>query len=293
MISSPVTEPFADWLDVTFPPGSDLPDQVQLLFDGLLCPVASDDGKGRIFIDTGGGKAVIHRTQDYCRVSLSGGVLRFLRGCGRLHEMLGVMASGPHKVTRLDAACDYAVDTPPVIEWLSSRFPDDRVCFQRKAIRITRLLSRRDDGCLTGTWYAGHRSSARVTARVYDKQHEALERRGEVLPPLTRVEFTFRKDHGCTLRDVAMPASLYYQFASPKLVERPHGVPDWYPHGEGWESRPKAPKLPYELFKRRVESSPELERLAELAAQFGPEGQALLIRTFTNCLRGKGEREAG
>lgn len=283
MISSPVNEPFADWLDLTFPPECGALGEVHTFFDGLLCPVAwtSDD---RTCIEAEGGKVFLDRAKRFHRLSISGGVLHFLRSVGRFSELLGVLGSHPHKVTRLDVACDYGVDTPAVLGWLDSVYPEDRVCLQRKAIKVTRLLSRRADGALTGTWYAGHRSNARVTARVYDKQHEALEKRGERIAPRTRVELTFRKDHGCTLRDAYMPASLFYQFASPTLVAAPEGVPEWVPHGEGWEGTARAPELPYEVFKRRVETSPELDRLAELASQFGPNARALLLRAFADRL---------
>ena len=283
MISSPISEPFADWLDVTFPPESGVLDHVHMFFDALLCPVAWES-EDRVCIDAEGGKVFLDRSKRFCRVSVSGGVLKFLRSVGQFHDLLSVMGSEPHKVTRLDVACDYAVDTPRVLDWLDTKYPDDRVQLQRKAIKVTRLLSRREDGELTGTWYAGHRSNARVTARVYDKQHEALEQRGETLPPRTRVELTFRKDHGCTLRDAAMPVSLYYQFASPALVERPVDAPEWVSHAEGWEGTPPDTKLPYEVFKRRLETSPELARLAELANQMGPGARALLIRAFTDRL---------
>ena len=73
----------------------------------------------------------------------------------------------------------------------------------------------------------GHRTAARMTARVYDKSFEALKNRGEVYPlPVTRYEVTARKDSGVTLRDAAEPAAIFWHIASPALIpSKPKGIP--------------------------------------------------------------------
>lgn len=280
------TKPFADWLDVTYRP-EDFADEdhpiseIRRFLDSQLCPVLYADAE-QTRIRVGAGVVAISFKRQCWRVSFSGAALHFLRVSGELEMCLSVLALSPHKVTRLDVAVDLATDAPGFLRALEARYPDDRINLQRKAIKVTRFYSARDsDGQQTGTWYAGHRSSARVTARVYDKQAEALDKRGETLPPTTRIELTFRKDHGCTLRDVAMPASLFYQYASPALLSAPPGLPEWVSHASGWESPQKAPPLDFEVFCRRVETSPELARLIELANEIGPQGRAMLIRRFT------------
>lgn len=278
------SEPFADWLDVTCPPDSSFADDVHLFFDRLLCPVRFSD-PDRVGIDVGDGLLVIERKARFHRVSLSGSGLAYLRENSCLQEYLSVLGGYPHKVTRLDLAVDLLCDAPPILRGLEDRYPNDLVPLSRKNSRVTRMYSARpSDGAQTGTWYVGHRSSARVTARVYDKQAEVFSRTGELVPPRTRFELTFRKDQGCTLRDVAMPQSLYYQYASPALLSAPEGVSAWSPHAEGWAGEKMPVRLPYEVFKRRVENSPELLRLAELASQFGDEGAALILRTFNDRL---------
>lgn len=276
---------FCDWLDVTFKPTDSPVSQIRLWLDSMLCPVRYEDDQGAK-VDVGYGLISFDTRERFHRISASGAALEHFRLTGELENYLSLLASQPHTVTRLDAARDYPVDAPPFLRRLEERYPNDKVNLQRKALRVTRMYSSRDsDGALTGTWYVGHRSQARVTARVYDKQAEALEKRGEELPPTTRVELTFRKDHGCTLRDAAMPYSLYHQFASPALVEKPSDAPEWSPHGEGWSGDPVTPKLPLDLFKRRVEYSPELARLIELSKAFGEPGIDILLRTLETQIR--------
>lgn len=294
MICSQGGEVFCDWLDVTFSPDDHPLESLRLWFDANLWPVrfteplrSGYDVGFDIASGSSSGVLVVEDRDRFARISASGGVLRYLRANSLLEDYLGLLAQCPHKVTRLDAACDYPIDGPDALRSLEAAYPDDRVSFQRKALKVTRLYSAREDGRQTGTWYAGHRSSARVTARVYDKQCEAYEKRGEYLPPTTRVELSFRKDHGCTLRDAIMPTSLYYQYASPVLVKRPQNVPDWVSHAEPWVGSPPPVKLDYEVFKRRLETSPELLRLAELAAMHGESGEALLLRTFADAVRSK------
>jgi hypothetical protein len=278
---------FCDWLDVTYSPESSPISDVHLFLDTLLCPVRYSDNEQTI-IDVGNGVLVMQLKKRFHRFSASGAALAHLRKLLEFEPFLSILASCPHKVTRLDAALDIPIDAPKILRFLESKFPKDEVNLQRKSLRVTRMYSARaSDGSQTGTWYAGHRSSARVTARVYDKQAESLDKRGEVILPLTRVELTFRKDHGCTLRDAAMPYSLFHSFAAPLLQNPPSDVPEWVPNGDPWVSPPVRPKLPYELFKRRLETSPELDRLIELASGFGESGEALILRAFSDRLHAR------
>lgn len=271
---------FCDWLDVTCSPDDSFVDRVRTFFDSLLCPVAYADDD-RVCLAVGNGKLVLDLKRRFHRSSASGEVLSFLRTAGVFEQYLSLLGEVPHKVTRLDAARDSTDDGPDVLRSLEAAYPDDRVSLTRKAMRVTRLYSARpSDGRQTGTWYVGHRSSGRVTARVYDKQAQLLDTRGVTIGPRTRYELTFRKDLGCTLRDAAMPASLFYQYASPALLGRPSGVPEWRPnHDMHWP--PVADDLlPYGMFLRRLENSPELDRLAELAGQYDDVGIEAVMRDF-------------
>jgi hypothetical protein len=279
---------FCDWLDVTCSPEVSFLSNIRAFCDRNLWPVAYQD-KERVMIQVGTGKLALDTKKRFHRASASGAVLSVFRAAGVLEQYLALLGAVPHRITRLDAALDLPVDGPQILRALESRYPSDNVSLTRKSLRVTRLYSaRRSDGQLTGTWYVGHRSNARVTARVYDKQNEVLEKTGVESPPRTRYELTFKKDLGCTLRDCLMPASLFYQYASGTLLERPEGIPDWVPDKDAdWSSVPVDVALPYEVFCRRVELSPEIDRLAELAAQFGEVGQPVLIRAFKRALSNK------
>lgn len=280
------TEPFCDWLDVTCAPESSF---IPLLLSFLDChffPVAFSEGFKTGF-KVGEGVLVIEQRLRFHRASASGSCVDHLRRSGIFRDYVNVLGSVAHKVTRLDVAVDVSVDAPSVLRDLERCYPADLFSFGRKSLRVTRLYSARpSDGQLTGTWYAGHRSSARVTCRVYDKQSEALEKRGESLPPTTRFELTFRKDYGCSLYDVLMPQSLFYSHASPGLLDAPSvPVAPWESRGTvPWESEPVDYSLTISVFDKRVSASPEIARLAELAAQFGPEGKALILRHFERAL---------
>lgn len=288
MISSETcSDVFCDWLDVTCNPENTFVEDVRLFFDALLFPVRYSDSEKTI-VDVGpSGTAKFETKSRYHRVGLSGGCISHLRSISEFGNLLSHLATVPHKVTRLDAARDYGIDFPQARELLDSMFPDGLVRLTRKASRVTTMLSRRWDGELTGTWYVGHRKAGRVSARIYDKQYERLcafklDRPGVgfEIPPITRIELTFRKDHGCTLRDAYMPASLFHHYSGGLFTERPPESPEWLPHGEGWSASPVAPSMPLQLLQRRMELSPELDRLAELSSAYGETGRALLLRVF-------------
>ena len=274
---------FCDWLDVTCSPEASFLDELTEWVTGGWPVAFADVIAGRTLFSVGEGKLLLERKPRFHRASASGSVLSALRALGEYGDYLTILSSVPHSVTRLDAALDVAVDAPTILRGLERRHSADQVQITRKTLRVTRLYSKRSDGQLTGTWYAGHRSKARITARVYDKQAEALDRRCETLPPTTRYELTFRKDVGCTLRDAYMPASLFYEYSG-ELIDRDPSVPSWTPHGDGWVSSPVDTDLTFEKYRRRVESSPELEALGALAAQFGPGGVELAVRVYREKL---------
>jgi len=276
---------FCDWLDVTCSPDDSFLDDLALWLNQKYFFVAySDKSVTRYVTPDQRGSAMLERKHNFHKASLSGVVLDHLRSIDCLGELLGLLGSVRHKVTRLDAALDVWTDCAPVLRKLERKFPDGRVNLSRKALKVTQLYSVRDDGKLSGTWYVGHRTSARVTARVYDKQLEALEKRGEAILPCTRYELTFRKDHGCSLQDALVPHSLFYQYASPTLLKSPEGAPGWVSDPEGWKGVKPDLRLPYEVYKRRVELSPEIDALVNLALKLGPKGQPIAERIFRERL---------
>lgn len=254
-----------DWLDVTYPP-DDTPESAVL----LVIQAAGAEAKPSSGIDQvwslNHGTLKIEYRRNYARISASGAFLDGLRAAGLFPDYLSALAESPHAVTRLDAAYDVPVDSPPILRKLIKRYPQE-FRFTRKALRTKRLLETRPDGQESGTWYAGHRQKAAVTARVYDKQLERLNVAGEAIPPLTRYELTFRKGIGATLRDAFEPERLFWHYAEPLLLKRPQNVPEWQSGwGGGWHYQREEVPLAGVL-KSRIENSAEIASLAELAAR--------------------------
>lgn len=279
------SEPFCDWLDVTCSPEASFFDSLVSFMVCCVYPVAfSEPDKGRVGYSVGAGILVLDKKSRFHRASASGGVIQRLKDDGYFRDYVNILGSVPHNVTRLDAAVDLYTDAPPYLRFLEGKYPDDRFSFGRKSLRVTRLYSKREsDGALTGTWYVGHRSSARVTARVYDKREEAMEKRRQVLPPTTRIELTFKKDYNCSLWDVLMPESLFYSHAAPCLLDVPEDkcIIPWAEKGLiPWKSAPVDTNLTINVFERRVTHSPELLELARLVSELGEEAKPIVMRRF-------------
>lgn len=285
MISLANKDVFCDYLRVTSPPGdTGFLESLSLFLDRNLYPVSFSKSRvvGR---NVGLGLVLLQKDRLYSLASASGAALARMREDGCFEDYLSVLSSYPHTVTRLDAALDLDKDAPPFLRALERRYSDDKFSFGRKKLQVTRLYSRREsDNALTGSWYAGYKSRAKVTVRVYDKQNEVLAKTGVAICPRTRVELVFTSAVGATLRDAFMPNSIFYDHASPSLVPRPDGVPNWVPHGNLWASVAKEGELPIDTYKRRLETSPELDRLVELAVSLGPNGVQLAKRIYQEKL---------
>lgn len=275
-----------DWVDVTYSPVEAPYPEVNGLLLGLGYDVVRERGGRMVYrpAKSSGfhGIVAIEHRSGFARISASGGVCTALRAQGAWDEYLSLLGSSPHKVTRVDAALDLSVDAADVIPQLCARYPEGRVNLSRKALGIVRVVSMRDDGRESGTFYVGRDAkAARFTARVYDKSLEALQRRGQVLPTTTRFEVTACKDSGATLRDVAMPEALFWHIAAPALLQRPEGVPMWEKNQDlGWSAPPRSFN-PADVLQRRVEGSGELEALLQVADSMGASGRAYLIHLLT------------
>lgn len=252
-----------DWLDVTYAPDN-TPERVVLdvlQMAGAECLNSDDNGAAwRV----GDGIFKLQRKSTFHRYSASGAVLEHLRMQGFYMDYLSALSESPHAITRLDAAHDVLTDAAPIIAKLRKRYPHE--CnLSRKALRTKSILEARADGKESGTWYVGHKSKGRITARVYDKQLQMLNVHGVKIPATTRYELTFKKDVGPTLRDAAEPERLFWHYASPVLLKRPTGVPEWSSGwGIGWHYQKPDIALAGVL-KSRIESSSELRAILALA----------------------------
>lgn len=278
---------FCDWLDVTYAPDDCPYPDLNLLLLGADFAVTRDRSGAVMYVPPAGrGMAKVTHASRYAKISLSGAVCAALRDLGLWDEVLSILGTSPHKVTRLDAAIDFAMDAADVISSLRARYASGRVALGRKALPVTVMLAVRSDGRESGTYYVGHRTAARQTLRVYDKTLEMLEKYGEVIPVTTRVEVTARKDSGATLRDAALPCALFWHIAAPAVFSLPEGVPVWVPDTElGYVSVPRTFE-PAETLRRRVEASAELEALASVADSMGDAGRDYLLHLLTRRLRG-------
>ena len=252
-----------DWLDVTYAPDNTperaVLDVLQLA--GAECLNTDDKGSSwRV----GTGIFKLQWKFTFHRFSASGAVLEHLRMCHLYMDYLSALSEAPHAITRLDAAHDVLTDSAPVIANLRKRYPHE--CnLSRKALRTKSILETRPDGKESGTWYEGHNSRGRITAKVYDKQLQMLNVHGIEIPPTARYELTFKKDIGTTLRDAAEPARLFWSHASPVLLKAPAGLSDWVSGwGGGWHY--EKPEIALAgLLKSRIESSAELQSILALA----------------------------
>jgi hypothetical protein len=271
---------FCDWLDVTFAPSNAPYAELNRLLLGLDFEVLDTRDRGKkIYRPRAGGRGVIEvrQTSLWDRVSASGASCAALRDAGAWLEYLTVLSDQPHKVTRLDAALDLPVDGADLVESMHTRYPAG-VNLGRKMLTTSVLLAARPDGRQTGTWYAGYRSSARLTARVYDKAWEVLCKTGVEVLPCGRIEITARKDYGATLRDAGDPVALFWEGASPAILQAPEIVPmrpD--PSDLGWRSPPRAFDAAVVL-RRRIENLAELDALALVADDLGPGGRQYMLQ---------------
>lgn len=281
------TEPFCDWLDVTYSPVSDLIGSEfksgilpnWLLHTGAI--VLSSCLEKTVFRVGLHGTVVMQSNKRFNRVSASGASLAHFRALGVYMDFLSELSSEPHRVTRLDAAIDVSRDGADVFAECESMFTESTARLGRKDLPVKWEKRIREDGRPTGTCYLGHKTRARHTARVYDKADEALCRRGEHIPPTARYEVTARGERdrpSPTLRDAAEPLSLFWHIASPTLLRAPVGVPDWVPgDGESWTFK-RPVLLPAEIVEKRIGFNPDLDKIAEIASKDGQGGLKRMLR---------------
>jgi len=278
---TPFYSPTPDWLDVTYSP-DDSPDSLlrefieahglvgesgnsssreSFRFMSLNDPLSAEYGSLHISIKYGA-----------YRVSASGAFLASLRFRGLFAQYLTLLASCPYRVTRLDAALDVPSDAASILADLDQLHPYSISLNRQRPLRTKMITERRADGLRSGTWYAGHMSDSRVTARVYDKTLEIFNRSGvELGRPYTRYELTFRR--GLTsLNDAYNPSAIFWAHIG-ALLPVPSDAPVWIPsEAPAWIFE-RVEVLPHEALLRRVSNSAELDVMIALAQKCGPEWQ--------------------
>lgn len=214
--------------------------------------------------------------------SASGVVLAALREAGALLDYCTAVASVvSFNVTHVDVASDELCDVPGVLEAEYLRLASTGVNLTRKRIgpgHVRKLFSRGVDGRDTGSVMIGNRGTSRVSAILYDRQHDAISKGKPDPGLLLRREIRVGLP-GLSLHDVIDPAPLFYHLASPGLVPWPTGMRDWLPRGEGFTvDRPRRDAM--EKIQRLVERSTDLQRLFDLADQLPGEGIDVLVHVI-------------
>lgn len=266
------TPVFCDWLDVTTAP--DREDSLRATLGPLICGCFGSKLSDDLY-QLGDGKIKLSLKRGVFRVSISGAAIRVLETQGVWETFLAELGDGPYRVTRLDAAVDLPFDGAEAMALLQAAYPRGFVRLSQRPIKVKEFLEVRADGLKTGTWYAGHRSNAEITCRVYDKANQLLEASGLVVPARTRAELTCRK--GCTLRDAFEPERVFWHYMAPAVFDRPEGTPEWSSGwGEGWKME-RVELLPAQRLKNYIERSPELAAIIELADATGVHGRSMAM----------------
>lgn len=277
-----MTEVFADYVGVTFPveEWAEVRQGVGPCLDAIGATVEVDEPGSVLWRSGPTGTVKAKRYGPVMALSASGAVLAGLRVAKLLGVYLSAVAAKPHTVTRLDASMDVPEPTAPVLRRIVDKAASpDGLRLTRKRVEerhVTRLVSRLPNGDDTGTCYVGSKS-AEVRLCVYDKRLERLERKLGDCGPLTRYEVRLKSQVGVTLRDVVEPAAVFWHFVAPDVLERPAGVPDWVPNGEGFVVSHVEPPTPLARLRRRVETSADARALVALADEVGPYGFAMLV----------------
>ena len=288
------TSVFSDWLDVTCSPDDSFIDSVSYALDSIGGHVISYDRD--VVYSLGNGTVKLQRNKCFHKVGVSGSALFRIRELGKLDYFLSCLGEVPHSVTRLDVSLDALQDGADVFAHFQKRFskPSKYPKLSRKAVVPSYFSSRREsDGRVTGTVNIGAYKNTKVSARIYDKQHEALQKRGEILPPTVRYELTVRKDMQPSLRDVVQPTGIFWHYMGNTLLTLPDDAPSWEPGwGGAWKMQVEKPLL-YQVVKSKVETNPELQRIFELADSMCPDGREIVFRMIKESYVGRQKLVSG
>jgi len=267
---------FCDKMNVSFNPDiqDSVIDSVRPILDGAGGQLEYSERGVNVYRFPTKGTIRMGKTFRVFTVQASGQALAALRAASLFGEYLRAISDQPHRVTLLHATLDIPEYSPPLLDRLYRAGKAGRVSLSRKSIApcmVQYVKGPNPQGDDTGTVYLNN-MKAEVYGKVYDKQQERLDNAGEHIPPTTRIELGITSKQGISLKDAWDPTSVFYKYASPGLVERPEGVPEFVPGGVGFELPKVVPLLPAQRLARRVENSADLTEILKLAEQVGPHG---------------------
>lgn len=216
---------FCDWLDLTFSPTEDIDSWLR----PFLASMGSLEKEPTVYSFPSGGVIKHQKGLRWQRLSISGASLGVIRLYSLFDELLSLVSRHPYKVTRLDAALDVGVDAAPIVSRLWAVYQSGGLRLNVwNELTCKAILSSRFDGVITGTFYGGNRRRNKVTARVYDKQHEYFERHSLDIGSRIRYELTVKTDQ-VNLRDVADPAPVFWHYMNPGVIRPDSDVSPWVP----------------------------------------------------------------
>lgn len=277
-----VGDVFCDWLDATYSVDSPVIGEISafVVEHGASCSRGGDDRRRtyRFDRDEYGGTLVLERSHRYSRVSASGSLLSHLRAAGLFTSFIAHLSTDAHNVSRMDLAMDRYEDGALMIKRMRRKYSKVGVtcALGRKSLPVTYMTSVRADGKETGSFYAGHRTQARITGRLYDKQAQMLSVHGETIPPTVRAEITVRGENGRpgpSLYDALHPEKLFWHVASPVFAKAPRNVSPWVSGwGGGWVYDTPEQPLPAEKLARMVDNCHVLDDLKAQAEKINGDG---------------------
>lgn len=200
------------------------------------------------------------------KIEAKGQFLDLLRRRGRYTEFLTLISLFPHKVTRLDVTADFSHPAHEFVNNLMASVQSGTLAFTRKLINPQKckfMQSLNADNVLTGCVYLAQ--GADISAKVYDKQAERMDKAGLAIPQRTRVEISLNRGAGATLRDASLPHIAFQHFAGKFLVDCPDV--EWSPMAEGFQQDPPRVSNNLERINYLADTSMDLRSLVGLLAQ--------------------------
>lgn len=289
--------PFTDYLSLTTPleHAELVCAELQPVLDAAGGHVGGTDERGTVYRVAAGTIKLQSWGSSVLMVSASGSAITQLRRAGLYGEYLAALSPFPHRVSRLDAALDFADDASPLIRWLWRRAANGGIALSRKSVpgsNCSKHIAPGIDGRETGTVYVGA-PSAKVRAVIYDKRQEVYARTGEDVGPRLRYEIRVKGELGPTLADAFDPARLFWHYAAPDLLQAPIGVQPWVSHAQGFAMPERVSFTASQLLDRKLESSADVRRLLELAGQMGLLGVDFLCQKLRKLARSQTETPPG
>jgi hypothetical protein len=274
---------FCDWLDVTFSPEAFDYTEFCMSVCNLYPHIAEKPHKDHDshLLLIGGGTLLVSFKKTFIRMSFSGGALSELRETNCYLPFLGWLSDYPHRVTRIDVSMDKAKSGGHVVADLWNRYREG-VSIGQRSLSTSTITAVDDRNRTTGTFYAGYRSKATRTFKVYDKRWELFSKRGVMIDDRTRYEFTMRGGKSSThakpsLRDAALPESLFWDMASP-ILKAPKDVSPWIDTSmTPWTfERPESLTV-WQKLCALLESSPDIARVNAYALELGEPGLKMVL----------------